>query len=221
MNQDLFAFINFLLVFLISYLRDINPHYGYLELFMRYREKLLFLVVEDTVSDSFLFQKLIRQISDKAEVHFVDTLLSLRYALKNFIPDFIISDYNLDDFTAFDVIEEVKNHNSGLPVYVISGMSNVDLKRDELLAKGARDFFHKDFVNELPTKFVPEVCKDLESSPEFFAMQRLQRERLSKYKETTSFFRHHGEMSKDQPTNIFKSWMSRLFKLRKNVAKQI
>ena len=193
----------------------------YLKLLMRYNKKLLFLVVEDAVSDSFLFQKLIRQISDKAEVHFVDSTLSLQYALKNFIPDFIISDYNLDGFTAFDVIDEVRHHNPALPVYVISGMKDVDTKRKALLDKGARDFFHKDFTDELPAKFIPQVCKDLEENAKFFDVQRLQRERLSKYQETASFFRHHGDLGKGHSTSIFKSWMSRLFNLKKNASKQI
>ena len=78
---------------------------------MQIPKYLNFLVVEDLVSDSFLLQRQLKKLSSDPEVRFVDSKLSLINALKTYIPDFVLTDFNLIGMDAFDVIKIVKEYN--------------------------------------------------------------------------------------------------------------
>ena len=82
---------------------------------------LRILIVEDLVSDAFLVQKQIKKFCSNAEISISDKELSLSVALKQMVPDIVVSDFNLVGFTGFDVIRAVKDFNKEIPVIIITG----------------------------------------------------------------------------------------------------
>ena len=78
---------------------------------------LRILIVEDLVSDAFLVQKQIKKFCSNVEISVSDKELSLSVALKQFVPDIVVSDFNLEGFTGFDVIRQVKDFNKAVRVY--------------------------------------------------------------------------------------------------------
>src|SRR5690606_31083649 len=114
-----------------------------------------FLLVEDLVSDSFLLQRQLKKISDNPEIRFVDSELSLINALKTYIPDIIITDFNLVGMDAFDIIRIVKEYNNKIPVVVITGHLKNEADRDRLLEEGAHGFFLKEPIITLNERLLP------------------------------------------------------------------
>lgn len=71
-------------------------------------DHLHFLVVEDTITDSFLIQRQLSKLDDDYQINFTYNLLGLQSALSGFIPDIVITDFNLINFNALDVIKIVR-----------------------------------------------------------------------------------------------------------------
>lgn len=182
------------------------------------KEPIQFLVVEDLVSDTFLFQRMLKKVSDKAEVRFSDSLLSLTNALKTYIPDFIISDFNLNGFNGFDVIETAHRINKDIPIIFISGQLNSEERVAKLMMQGASGFFNKDNFQELPEKLIPLCKKILEDRKETFEKLERERKRDSSLKEMASFLRHYEVGSKKEETLLqqLKNGLSSLLNTEKN-----
>lgn len=154
-------------------------------------QPLKFLVVEDLVSDTFLFQRMLKKVSKNPDVRFSDSILSLQNALKTYIPDFIISDFNLTGFNAFDVINTVKDINQNIPIIIISGKLGNDERVANLLMEGAAGFFNKDNFQELPEKIIPVCEKILQEKKDTFDKLERERKRESSLKEMASFLRQY------------------------------
>ena len=162
-------------------------------------QSLNFLVVEDLVSDTFLFQRMLKKVSQNPEVRFSDSILSLQSALKTFIPDFIISDYNLTGFTAEDVIEIVKSIDREIPIIIISGKLGSEEKVARLLMQGAVAFFSKENFQDLPEKLIPLCQRILTEKKDTFEKLERNRKREASLKEMASFLRQYDlkESSKE------------------------
>ena len=119
---------------------------------MPIKQKINFLVVEDMVSDSFLLQRQLKKACEDPEIRFADSQLSLINALKSYVPDFVLCDFNLNGFDAFDVIEIIKDYNAIIPVIVITGQLKVEESAETLIEKGASGFFLKDPMDQLHEK---------------------------------------------------------------------
>src|SRR5690606_29850150 len=114
-----------------------------------------FLIVEDQVSDSFLIQRQLKKICAHPEIRFVDSEISLINALKTYIPDMVLTDFNLVGMNAFDVIRITKSYNDKIPVVVITGNLKYEADKENLIASGAEGFFIKEPVNTLNERMLP------------------------------------------------------------------
>ncbi len=152
---------------------------------------LRILIVEDLVSDAFLVQKQIKKFCSNVEISVSDKELSLSVALKQFVPDIVVSDFNLEGFTGFDVIRQVKSFNKDIPVIIITGNLNNEEKAAELIMEGASGFFLKENLQNLQEKLRPLFEKFISEKKELIDRLEKQREKDAKEKELTDFLRHH------------------------------
>ncbi len=152
---------------------------------------LRILIVEDLVSDAFLVQKQIKRFCNNVEISISDKELSLAVALKQFLPDIVVSDFNLQGFTGFDVIKQVKEFNKEIPVIIITGNLNNEEKAAALIMEGASGFFLKDNLQNLQQKLQPLFEKFISEKQELITRLERQREKEAREKELADYLRHH------------------------------
>ncbi len=156
------------------------------------------LLVEDLVSDSFLLQRQFNKICKNPEIRFVDSELSLINALKTFIPDLIITDFNLVGMDAFDVLRISQNYNKKIPVVVITAHLKNEADRDLLLEKGAYGFFLKEPINTLNERLLPLVHSILEKNEKNMQVLSKERKKYIDRKSESDFLRAHDSISESE-----------------------
>jgi DNA-binding NtrC family response regulator len=163
---------------------------------------LNFLLIEDLISDTFLLQRQLKKISDNPEIRFVDSELSLINALKTYIPDIIITDFNLVGMNAFDVIRIAKEYNKKIPVVVITGHLKNEADRERLLKEGAYGFFLKEPINTLNERLLPLFTTILKSNQEDMDELGRERKRYEDSKSHSDFLRAHDYDADDVEAEI-------------------
>ncbi len=158
---------------------------------MKIPSNLNFLLVEDLVSDSFLLQRQLKKISENPEIRFVDSELSLVNALKTYIPDILITDFNLVGMDAFDVIRITKEINPKIPIVVITAHLKNEADRELLLQKGASGFFLKDPINTLNERLLPLFKAISETNHEDLHQLDKERKKYDNRKSHNDFLRAH------------------------------
>lgn len=167
---------------------------------MELPDNLNFLLVEDMVSDSFLLQRQLKKISADPEIRFVDSEISLINALKTYIPDLLITDFNLVGMDAFDVLRITKSYNKKIPVVVITGQLKYEADKEELLKKGAEGFFLKEPINTLNERLLPLFKEIVERDKQQLDSLNLERRKYNYGKSNSDFLREHnfGDSAKEE-----------------------
>lgn len=158
---------------------------------MELPDNLNFLLVEDLVSDSFLLQRQLKKISANPEIRFVDGEISLINALKTYIPDILITDFNLVGMDAFDVIRITKEYNNKIPIVVITAHLKNEADKEKLLAEGASGFFLKEPVNTLNERILPLFQEIIETKHEQLTRLGNERKKYNTSKKNSDFLREH------------------------------
>lgn len=159
---------------------------------------LQILIVEDLVSDAFLIQKQIKKFCSNVDISISDKELSLSVALKQFVPDIVISDFNLEGFTGFDVIKLVKSYNEEIPVIIITGNLNNEEKAAQLIMEGASGFFLKENLSTLQDKLKPLFEQIIDDKKHLIERLDKQRQKERREKELTDYLRAHDTEAYDQ-----------------------
>lgn len=159
---------------------------------------LQILIVEDLVSDAFLIQKQIKKFCSNVDISISDKELSLSVALKQFVPDIVISDFNLEGFTGFDVIKLVKSYNEEIPVIIITGNLNNEEKAAQLIMEGASGFFLKENLSTLQDKLKPLFEQIIKNKKDLIERLDKQRQKERREKELTDYLRAHDTEAYDQ-----------------------
>ncbi|WP_026452692.1 response regulator [Aequorivita capsosiphonis] len=171
---------------------------------MELPNNLNFLLVEDMVSDTFLLQRQLKKISANPEIRFVDSEISLINALKTYIPDMVLTDFNLVGMTAFDVLRITKEYNKKIPVIVITGNLKYESDREELLRKGAEGFFLKEPINTLNERLLPLVSEIVERDKQQMEKLNSERRKYASGKSNSDFLREHnfGDREEEEQEKI-------------------
>lgn len=120
---------------------------------------LRILLVEDNEADILITRRTIRKLVESPVIEAVEDLSSCRDRLINFIPDLIISDYNLPTCTGLDVLELVKEKDPALPLIFLTGtVHDEELAANTILA-GASGYILKKHMNNLEEKLKPLLKK--------------------------------------------------------------
>ncbi len=178
---------------------------------------LHFLIVEDQVSDSFLLQRQLKKICAHPEIRFVDSEIGLINALKTYIPDIVLTDFNLVGMDAFDVLRITKKYNTKIPVVVITGNLKYEADREKLLESGAEGFFIKEPINTLNERMLPLFENIMETQKEKQDKLRTERRKYDSSKSQSDFLREHtfGPDKIKTPTDGSSSFLSKLFAIFK------
>ena len=116
---------------------------------LEHRGGLRLLQVEDSAADAELIQRSLRAGGAALDCLVTDALEQVRQALRSESWDAVLSDYQLHDFTAIDVLHAVSELSPGVPLVLVTGaLRDVDALR--CIHEGATDYVLKDNLVRLP-----------------------------------------------------------------------
>lgn len=127
------------------------------------------LMVEDSNEDVELIQRELKKIHLPFEIRRVDSKEGLAQALKEFVPQLILSDYRLPAFDGLSALAMAKEQCPSVPFIFVSGAIGED-RAIEALREGATDYVLKDRLSRL----VPAVERTLRE-----IVQKLDREKIA------------------------------------------
>ncbi|MGH7591267.1 MAG: PAS domain S-box protein, partial [Gemmatimonadales bacterium] len=110
--------------------------------------KLRVLLVEDLASDAELIARELKRGGYAAEILRVQDEAELIDGLKTFVPDLVLSDHSLPQFSARDALRVVARVAPGLPVIVVTGSLEEETAADYIRA-GATDYVVKERLHRL------------------------------------------------------------------------
>ncbi|MBV5314015.1 MAG: PAS domain S-box protein [Prolixibacteraceae bacterium] len=106
------------------------------------------LLVEDESFDAELNIREIKKVLPSCIFEVVDNKEAYQYQLKSFLPDIIISDYNLPSFDGLSALRIAQNVCPLIPFVIVTGSINEDTAV-ECMKAGAMDYVLKDSLKRL------------------------------------------------------------------------
>ncbi|HET8854361.1 MAG TPA: response regulator [Salinimicrobium sp.] len=120
---------------------------------------LRILLVEDNETDALLIKRQLRKLVQNCEIEVVEDLEACKYQLVNFIPDLVISDFNLPTCTGMEVLRLSQEIDPNLPLIFITGtIEDEELAANTILA-GASGYILKKNIRELDKRLKPMLKK--------------------------------------------------------------
>lgn len=116
---------------------------------------LRILLAEDHQTDAELIAYHISQIVEETEIKVVDNLPLFYSELQNFIPDVVISDYNLPTCTGLDILKTTKDFDPNMPFIFITGTIEDEESAANTILSGASGFILKKNMHCLQEKLRP------------------------------------------------------------------
>ncbi|SKB36109.1 CheY chemotaxis protein or a CheY-like REC (receiver) domain [Salegentibacter holothuriorum] len=116
---------------------------------------LRIILVEDEETDAVLIKRRITKIVETVEVKVVKDLPGFENLFTNFLPDVVISDYNLPSGTGLDIMELVKSIDESIPLIFITGALDDDELAANTILSGASGFILKKHMSNLHEKLEP------------------------------------------------------------------
>src|SRR2546425_4473119 len=110
---------------------------------------LRILLLEDVPADAALVERHRSRTAVEFGSERVDTRARFEEALRDFVPDIILSDHGLPGFDGAAALELVKERFPTLPVILVTGSLNEE-KAVEFMKAGAADYILKDHLTRLP-----------------------------------------------------------------------
>lgn len=120
---------------------------------------LKILLVEDYDVDADLITMQINKIVKNSEIEVVDNVEDCKNKLHNFVPDLVISDYNLPTCTGLDILKLTKSFDDSLPFIFVTGTIDDDELAANTILSGASGFVLKKNMNNLSEKLKPLLKK--------------------------------------------------------------
>ncbi|WP_304133276.1 response regulator [Mesonia mobilis] len=117
--------------------------------------KLRILLIEDYKTDAELIEIQIKSFVENFEIKIVDNLPDFTRELLSFVPDVILSDYNLPTCTGLDILQEAKAQDPNIPFIFITGTIDDDEMAANTILSGASGFILKKHMNNLAEKLEP------------------------------------------------------------------
>ncbi len=109
---------------------------------------LRILILEDCATDADLMEYELREASIGFVAQRVITEKDYRCALREFVPDLILSDYDLPQYSGSLALAEAKARCADVPFILVTGVMEEELAA-EILVKGAQDFVAKGQLHKL------------------------------------------------------------------------
>ena len=120
---------------------------------------LRILLVEDNDTDALLIKRQLSRLVEDPHIEVVEDLEACRHQLVNFVPDLVISDFNLPTCTGMDVLRLSQEIDPQLPLIFITGtIDDEGLAANTILA-GASGYILKKNMKELHQRLKPLLKK--------------------------------------------------------------
>jgi two-component system, cell cycle sensor histidine kinase and response regulator CckA len=110
---------------------------------------LRILSLEDVAYDAELIERELRKTGIAYEFKRVDTKQAFLAALDEFLPDIILADYTLPQFSAIEALRLLKKQKRSVPVLLVTG-SHSEEAAVECMKEGADDYILKASLTRLP-----------------------------------------------------------------------
>src|SRR5213080_4495423 len=107
------------------------------------------LLLEDVPADAALVERHLTKSGMEFVSQRVDTRARFEEALREFVPDIILSDHGLPGFDGSAALQLVRERFPTLPVILVTGSLNEE-KAVEFMKAGAADYILKDHLTRLP-----------------------------------------------------------------------
>jgi CheY-like chemotaxis protein len=120
---------------------------------------LRILVVEDNEADILMTRRTIKKIVAEPEIEVVSDLAACREQMISFIPDVVISDYNLPTCNGLEVMELVKEKDENVPFIFLTGTVNDEELAANTILAGAWGYILKKHMDHLEEKLRPLLKK--------------------------------------------------------------
>ncbi len=120
---------------------------------------LRILLVEDNQTDIDLITRSLKKIVEVPKIRVVDNLKACSAEIYAFLPDVIISDYNLPTCTGLDVLELARSRDSSIPFIFLTGIIDDEEMAANTILAGASGFILKKNMERLDEKLKPYLKK--------------------------------------------------------------
>ena len=120
---------------------------------------LRILLVENLKTDAELISYQIKKIVERPHIRVVDNLEDCEYELTNFIPDVVLSDYNLPTCNGLDILSLTSSIDNSIPFIFITGTIDDDELAANTILSGATGFVLKKHMAYLSEKLEPLLKK--------------------------------------------------------------
>ncbi|UJH91361.1 response regulator [Antarcticibacterium sp. 1MA-6-2] len=116
---------------------------------------LRILLVEDVKTDAELIIWHINKIVEFPHVKVVDDLEDFELALQSFVPDVVISDYNLPTSSGIEIFESARSTDDSIPFIFLTGTIEDEVLASNTFLAGASGFILKKHMDNLDAKLGP------------------------------------------------------------------
>lgn len=120
---------------------------------------LRILLVEDLKTDEVLIKRQINKIVEDPIIEVAEDLETCKKLLINFVPDVVISDYNLPTCNGLEVLELTKSIDESVPFIFVTGTINDEELAANTILAGASGYILKKHINKLSEKLWPLMKK--------------------------------------------------------------
>lgn len=144
---------------------------------------LRILFAEDISTDFELAERTLKKGGINFTPKVVETKEEFSKALKEFIPDIIISDYSMPNFDGMKALKLAKKFNPTIPFIVLTGSMNEETAV-LCMKEGANDYVIKELISRLPYA----VKEALHNRDIFISKERAEKELKEKTLELDNYF---------------------------------
>lgn len=120
---------------------------------------LKILLVEDYPTDADLISLHLQKIVKNPDIKVVDNLEDCKQALQDFVPDVVLSDYNLPTCDGLDILKLTKSIDEHIPLIFITGTIDDDELAANTILSGASGFVLKKNMHCMDEKLKPLLKK--------------------------------------------------------------
>ena len=154
------------------------------------------LILEDQQPDQILVKRQVLKYEPNSVFLIADNKSTFLDKIDWFLPDLILADYNLPDYTGLDALMYVKEKKPFIPfVFVTGGLHKSDPVADVVLGL-ADGFILKDELSTLHMKLKPimdKIADRINMQKELIKVQNQQRLKIMK---ATALLKESGDFSK-------------------------
>ena len=164
------------------------------------------MILEDVKADQELVKRQILKYDPNSVFTVAKNKSGFYEKIDWFLPDLILADYNLVDFTGLEALVHIKEKKPFVPVIFVTGGLNPKDPVAEVVLKVADDFVLKDDMSTLHCRIKKIMDANEEKASKFAAALTRQNNRKIKILKTISLLHSTGDFSgKEELMNIVKS----------------